>query len=202
MSGAGPFKLLQVCSSAIRCHICLPPSLQSLLRHHALHLLCHGIDILPPARCGLQGIYHRDIKLENLLVDKVLPKDPTALQQFIQAQQPCLKICDFGWSKVGQGAKRAQACAPSCAASLGQVVEACFPASLYVGQGPGASACARLRHVSPARWPSLAASFASMPACLKLGACNYTRTATPCSHACAAPMGGLMRPAIPAAGIG
>lgn len=39
---------------------------------------------------NLQGIYHRDVKLENLLLSK------PALEQGCQ-----LKLCDFGFSKVG-----------------------------------------------------------------------------------------------------
>ena len=38
--------------------------------------------------CGLQGVCHRDLKLENTLLDG--------------RPAPRLKICDFGYSKVGQ----------------------------------------------------------------------------------------------------
>jgi len=37
-----------------------------------------------------QGVANRDIKLENILLDESEPR-------------PLIKICDFGYSKVGSG---------------------------------------------------------------------------------------------------
>ena len=38
--------------------------------------------------CTAQGVANRDIKLENVLIDS--------------SPRPLIKICDFGYSKVGQ----------------------------------------------------------------------------------------------------
>lgn len=44
--------------------------------------------------CTLQGVANRDIKLENVLIDS--------------SPRPLIKICDFGYSKVGQSVREKQ----------------------------------------------------------------------------------------------
>lgn len=55
----------------------------------------------------LQGIANRDLKLENLLLDR----------DGHDGTRPLLKICDFGYSKVGNELSIARQVAFSCAAS-------------------------------------------------------------------------------------
>ena len=50
----------------------------------------HWLRLSP---CGVQGVANRDLKLENLLVVK----------REGEGARPLLKICDFGFSKVGSG---------------------------------------------------------------------------------------------------
>ena len=54
-------------------------------------LICANSLTLLAARC-LQGVCHRDLKLENILLDDCDP--------------PHIKICDFGYSKVSPPAPR------------------------------------------------------------------------------------------------
>ena len=51
----------------------------------AIRPCCKAAHMVPH-----QGIVNRDIKLENTLLDK--------------SPMPLLKLCDFGYSKVGRGA--------------------------------------------------------------------------------------------------
>ena len=46
--------------------------------------------IVRPVPCVLQGVANRDLKLENLLLDR----------DGSDGTRPLLKICDFGYSKV------------------------------------------------------------------------------------------------------
>ncbi len=50
----------------------------------------HWLTLSPS---GVQGVANRDLKLENLLVVK----------REGEGARPLLKICDFGFSKVGPG---------------------------------------------------------------------------------------------------
>ena len=58
-------------------------------------VLAHCCYVHPPHRLcpWLQGVANRDLKLENLLLDRDC-RDGT---------RPLLKICDFGYSKVTVG---------------------------------------------------------------------------------------------------
>ncbi len=50
--------------------------------------------------CMAQGVANRDIKLENVLIDS--------------SPRPLIKICDFGYSKVGQSLRTNTSLAYKC----------------------------------------------------------------------------------------
>ena len=54
--------------------------------------------VVNSASCAVQGVANRDLKLENLLLDR----------DGSDGTRPLLKICDFGYSKVRHDCKPCQ----------------------------------------------------------------------------------------------
>ncbi len=48
----------------------------------------------------MQGVCHRDLKLENSLLDKPIPETAAFNLATLMSSRPRLKICDFGYSKA------------------------------------------------------------------------------------------------------
>ncbi|GAB4817584.1 hypothetical protein N2152v2_004630 [Parachlorella kessleri] len=52
------------------------------------------------AWCHSNGVCHRDLKLENSLLDKPIPETAAFNLATLMSSRPRLKICDFGYSKA------------------------------------------------------------------------------------------------------